>query len=143
MSTFQGSASDRLSFRAAWRMAAVLLLSIASPAALAQEQVGPSAFCHQTDGMFTACPGGGEEWSDITPAFFPETRSYLYADQADLDPILSSPTTPLDTFMLLYDECGRTTPLAPDEYVLVTFDTVEVEDGAASPTPRRSSSSSP
>ena len=31
--------------------------------------------------------------------------------------------------MLMYDECARTTPLGPDEYVLVMFKTVEVEDG--------------
>ncbi|HEX6901892.1 MAG TPA: nidogen-like domain-containing protein [Thermoanaerobaculia bacterium] len=110
-------------------MTIAAFLLAAAGAAFAQARVGPSAFCHQTDGAFTACPGG-QEWSDITPTFFPETNSYLYADQADLDPGLGSQDNPLDTFMLMYDECGRTTPLGPDEYVLVTFDTVEVEDGA-------------
>jgi len=60
---------------------------------------------------------------------FPETNSYLYADQADLDPNRATPTSPVDTFMLMYDECGRTTPLGPNEYVLVSFNTVETESG--------------
>ncbi len=89
----------------------------------------PSAFCHVTDGAFTLCPDGNAEWSDVTPQFFPESQSYLYADQADLDPNLASPNSPVDTFMLLYDECGRTTPFGPDEYFRVSFTTVEVEDG--------------
>jgi hypothetical protein len=65
----------------------------------------------------------------VTPKFFPETNSYLYADQADLDPGLSTPKSPVDTLMLMYDECSRTTPLGPDEYFLINFKTVEVEDG--------------
>jgi len=103
--------------------------------ASAQTVTGPSAFCHSTDGAFTTCPDGSQEWSDITPAFFPESGAYLYSDQADLDPLLQSvhPATgevsALDTFVLMYDECGRTTPLGPDEYFLVNFDTVEVEAG--------------
>jgi hypothetical protein len=42
---------------------------------------------------------------------------------------LAGPSSPVDTLMLMYDECGRRDPLGPDEYFLVTFDTVEVEDG--------------
>lgn len=90
---------------------------------------GQSAFCHVTDGTFTVCPDGNLEWSDVTPEFFPESGSYLYADQADLDPVLGTPESPVDTFMLMYDETGRTEPLGPDEYFLVSFTTVEVEDG--------------
>ena len=51
----------------------------------AQTTGGPSAFCHETDGQFTVCPGGSQEWSDIPFSFFPESNSYLYADQADLE----------------------------------------------------------
>ena len=93
---------------------------------------GPSAFCHVTDGSFTDCDpatAGAEEWSDITPTFFPETESYLYAGQADLDPTLAGPESPMDTFMLMYDECGLTEPLGPDQYFLVYFNTIEEEDG--------------
>ncbi|MFQ5933997.1 MAG: DUF3344 domain-containing protein, partial [Dehalococcoidia bacterium] len=101
----------------------------------AQTSGGPSAFCHETDGAFTICPDSNEEWSDVPFVFFPESNSYLYSDQADLDPLVQSvhPVTgevsDLDTFVLMYDECGRTTPLGPDEYFLVNFDTVEVEAG--------------
>jgi hypothetical protein len=31
--------------------------------------------------------------------------------------------------MLMYDECGRTTPLGPDDYFLVSFKTVETDAG--------------
>jgi|GEM_PF-646522 len=97
--------------------------------AAAESVVTPSAFCHVTDGIFSTCPDGAAEWSDVTPQFFPETNSYLYADQADLDPGLSTPKSPADTLRLMYDECSRTTPLGPDEYFLINFKTVEVEDG--------------
>lgn len=103
--------------------------------ASASAQSPPSAFCHVTDGVFTACPDGSTEWGDVPFAVFAPTQSFLYADQADLDPDAFSvnPVTgevsPLDTFVLMYDECQRTTPLGPDEYLLVNFDTVEVEDG--------------
>ena len=105
--------------------AIVGLLLVASPLVLAQNG-GPSALCHVTDGRFTDCPGGGREWSDVPVRSFPATQSFLYASQADLDPTKGSP---LDTFVLMYDECGRTTPLGPDEYFLVSFKTVEVENG--------------
>lgn len=76
-----------------------------------------SQFCHVTDGMFTACAGGGQEWSDVTPQFFAESGSYLYVDQADLDPNLGTPTSPTDTLMLMYDECRATRRPGPNEYV--------------------------
>src|SRR5712664_3167446 len=88
----------------------------------------PSVFCHVTDGAFTTCPDGTHEWSDVTPKFFPDTGSYLYVDQADLDVQLGTPQSPVDTLMLLYDECGQTRRLGPDEYVRVGFTTVEVEN---------------
>jgi len=31
--------------------------------------------------------------------------------------------------MLMYDECNRTTALGPDEYFLVSFDTVDTDTG--------------
>ena len=81
---------------------------------------GPSTACHVTDGSFTTCADGRVEWSDVTPQVFPQTNAFLYADQADLDPDARTPTSPVDTFMLMYDECGRRAPLGPDEYFLVT-----------------------
>src|SRR5437588_11700201 len=103
----------------------VLLSGSAAPAAAPP---APSAQCHVVDGSFSSCPDGAE-WAGVPVHAFPATKSYLYADQADLDPTLAGPKSPADTFELMYDECGRTTPLAPDEYFLVTFDTVEQEDG--------------
>ena len=103
-------------------------LFLAAPV-YAQVGGGPSIFCHETDGAFTICPDDNEEWSDIAPQFFPESDSYLYADQADLDPILGTPDSPVDTLMLLYDECSQTVPLRPNEYIRVGFTTVEVEGG--------------
>jgi hypothetical protein len=88
-----------------------------------------SALCHVTDGTFTTCPGGATEWSDVPQKFFPETNSYLYADQTDLDPTLNTPNSTVDTLVLMYDEVNRTTPLGPDEYFLINFKTVEIEDG--------------
>ena len=88
-----------------------------------------SAHCHVIDGSFTSCPDGSSEWSDVPSHAFAKTNAYLYADQADLDPTLAGPTSPADTFELMYDECARTTPLGPGEYFLITFDTVETEDG--------------
>ena len=93
---------------------------------------GPSAFCHVTDGMFTTCPDGSMEWSDITASFFdvfadiagPE--SALYVDQADMDPTKSLPNgSGIDTLMLMYDEMLRTTPLGAGETVHVHFMTVD------------------
>ncbi len=90
----------------------------------------PSASCHVTDGAFTTCPNGSQEWSDVTPHLFVESGSYLYVDQADLDPSLATSASPVDTLMLMYDECRQTRPLGPNEYVRVGFTTVETEDNA-------------
>src|SRR5438128_1323086 len=87
---------------------------------------GPSIHCHVTDGTFTRCPDGSQEWSDIPFQEFPATNAFLYADQANLNPTLNSPN---NTLALMYDECGRTKALGPNEYVLVNFKTVEVENG--------------
>ncbi len=86
----------------------------------------PSKHCHVSDGTFTTCTDGSKEWSDVPVTAFPDSHSFLYADQADLNPSLSSPN---NTFVLMYDECGRTAPLGPNEYVLVNFKTVETENG--------------
>ncbi|MCI0401743.1 MAG: hypothetical protein L0Y67_01345 [Gammaproteobacteria bacterium] len=113
----------------------IILLHASPRLVLAQVSVGPSAFCHITDGSFTVCPDANDEWSDIPFIEFPESNSFLYADQADLDPNAQSvhpvtgETSNLDTFVLMYDECSRTIPLGPNEYFLVNFDTVELENG--------------
>lgn len=90
---------------------------------------GPSGHCHVTDGRFTRCPNGQDEWSDIKPAPFADENAVLYADQADLVPNRGIPGSPVDTFMLVYDECDTRRKLGPDEFFLVSFDTVEAEDG--------------
>lgn len=90
---------------------------------------GPSSRCHVTDGEFTACAGGGEEWSDVAPSVFASSGAFLYADQADLVAERGIPGSPVDTFMLLYDECDRRAPLGPDEFFAVNFDTVEQQPG--------------
>ncbi|HEX5494982.1 MAG TPA: thrombospondin type 3 repeat-containing protein [Mycobacteriales bacterium] len=89
----------------------------------------PSALCHITDGSFSRCPDGSAEWSDVTPAPFDTSGAFLYSDQADLDPDLGIPGSPVDTLMLMYDECGTTRPLGTDEYFLVSFDTIEGGQG--------------
>lgn len=86
---------------------------------------GPSAFCHVTDGAFTSCADGSQEWSDITGTPF-ESGAVLSVDQADLDPARSIPNgSGLDTLMLMYDEAQRTVPLGPGESVHVHFMTVD------------------
>ncbi len=85
-----------------------------------------SAFCHSTDGSFTTCPDGHQEWSDITPVFFPQSNSYLYADQG----AFLNPGGPPDTFFLMYDECSRTAPLGPNDYFLVNFANVDEASGS-------------
>ena len=52
----------------------------------AQSAAAPTALCHQTDGIFTACPGGATEWADVAPVAFPETNAYLYVSQVDPRP---------------------------------------------------------
>ena len=118
-------------------VALLALLVSGDRSSVGQVLTGPSAFCHVTDGAFTdptpnlgtTCLSGGAEWSDITPEFFPESQAYLYGDQADLDPLRGIPNSPVDTFVFMYDECSRVWPLGPDEYYLVFFDNVEVENG--------------
>jgi len=86
---------------------------------------GPSAFCHVTDGAFTNCADGSQEWSDITGTAF-ESGAVLYVDQADLDPAKSIPNgSGLDTLVLMYDETQRVVPLGPGESVHVHFMTVD------------------
>src|SRR6267378_4471413 len=105
---------------------AILLCFAANLSAQTTTSKGPSSHCHVTDGAFTTCPDGTNEWSDVPFQSFPATNSFLYADQASLDPMLSSPN---NTFVLMYDQCSRTTPLGANEYVLVSFKTVELEGG--------------
>jgi len=52
----------------------------------AQSNHTPSSHCHVTDGTFSTCPDGSQEWSDVPVQSFPDTNSFLYADQANLDP---------------------------------------------------------
>jgi len=58
--------------------------------------------------------------------FFPQSNSYLYADQA----AFLNPGGAPDTFFLMYDECARTEPLGPNDYVLVNF--ANVDNGSVS-----------
>ena len=110
-------------------LSAILLIALSAPrSSVAQDGQGPSVFCHITDGTFNDCDDqapGSEEWSDITPATFPETGGVVYADQADLvdnstitpeneetGTIVFTPDGELDHLMLLY-ESERTVPLGP------------------------------
>lgn len=61
----------------------------------------------------------------MPPAQAPGTNAWLYADQGIVSP---GRTTP-DTFFLMYDECGTTSPLGPDQYFLISFDSVEPTNG--------------
>jgi Nidogen-like/Thrombospondin type 3 repeat len=99
---------------------------LVSPAARAHAATAPSAHCHVTDGAFGTCADGTREWSDVTPQAFPARSAWLYADQARMTAGATRP----DTFMLMYDECSRTTALRPDEYFLINFDTVETDSGS-------------
>jgi len=114
-------------------MAALLFFALEgllNSSAYDQTSSHPSAYCHVTDGAFTVCPiNGNQEWSDVPSRIFPSTGAFLYADQADLDPVLAGPRSAADTLMLMYDECGRRSPLGTEEYVRISFDTVEIEDG--------------
>ena len=89
-----------------------------------QTTTGPSTACHVIDGKFTSCVNGKTEWSDITPIVFGGGATYLYADQADLDPTRGTGKSPVDTLMLMYDQCSLRRPLGPEEYVTVSFKTV-------------------
>src|SRR5260370_22261960 len=99
--------------------AAALLCCALAGVAVAQVSGGPSANCHATDGIFTACANGQTEWSDVQPVFFPGSNSYLYVNQ-----------DPKHTFLyLMYDFPARTTNLAPAESVHINFATVETGSG--------------
>lgn len=108
---------------------ALLFIVLTCQFVQAETTTPPSAACHVTDGQFTTCATGTKEWDDIPPISFSQTNAYLYADQADLSPLFATQTSDFDTLMLLYDECGRTTPLGKDEYVRVSFNTVEKSSG--------------
>jgi len=79
-------------------------------------RVGPSAFCHVTDGAFTDCSAapGVEEWSDID--FLPWAEANVYTDQH-----LSSP----NELLLMYDLVNRHTPLGSAESFDIRFDVSE------------------
>jgi len=70
-------------------LAGLLAFSLAQQASAQSE---PSDFCHVTDGAFTACADGSQEWSDVPFVSFPETGNFLYGDQADL---WRAPKTPI------------------------------------------------
>jgi hypothetical protein len=107
----------------------VTMAGVNRTAAAALPSHPASTHCHLTDGQFSTCSDGSAEWSDVTSNSFGD-NAHVYADQADLRPDRGLPNgSPVDTFMLMYDECGRTAPLGPDEYFLVNFDTVELVAG--------------
>ncbi|HJQ33691.1 MAG TPA: hypothetical protein VJ866_16025 [Pyrinomonadaceae bacterium] len=91
-------------------------LVLAAAAARAETiRVGPSAFCHVTDGGFTDCTGapGVEEWSDID--YLPWADANVYTDQSTSPP----------TLHLMYDLINRHTPLGSAESFDINFDVVE------------------
>jgi hypothetical protein len=98
---------------------ASFLLVLAAAARAETIRVGPSAFCHVTDGAFTDCSAapGVEEWSDID--YLPWAGANVYTDQS------TSPAT----LHLMYDLVNRHTPLGSAESFDINFDVVE--DGHA------------
>jgi hypothetical protein len=102
--------------------------SLGSVSSALTATVPPSSGCHKTDGLFSTCADGTQEWQNVPFVSFPERASYVYATQADLDPTRSSPGSPVDTLMLMYDECGRTTPMGINEYFQVSFTSVGSDD---------------
>jgi hypothetical protein len=87
----------------------------AGPAQAQTIRVGPSAFCHVTDGAFTDCgpPAGTEEWSDID--FLPFLGANVYSDQR---------VSPASLF-LMYDLLSHHVPLGPAQSFDIRFDVVE------------------
>ena len=76
----------------------LLLWTLNSKPAFAQDTSGPSAFCHVTNGDFNDCDDDGDnlgpadEWADIIPGTF-DGGGVVYADQADLVQNALVPTT--------------------------------------------------
>lgn len=95
------------------RSLAVFALAAAFAAGAAAQTIrtGPSAFCHVTDGTFTACGDG--EWSDID--FLPFLGANVYSDQRVSPPSLH----------LMYDLPLHHAPLGPAEFFDVRFDVFE------------------
>lgn len=114
--------SPQFLLRQALRSSMILLIAIYSTGALAQQGNSPSANCHVTDAQFTACPGGANEWVDVTPVFFPASNAFLYVNQ---DP-------GRQFIWLLYDFPFQTTPMAATDSVRISFDTVESAISGAS-----------
>ena len=77
--------------------AAAVLASLSFPGFDASAQKSPDRARDATSPMapFTTVAAG--EWSDVTPRFFAESGSYLYVDQADPNPGLSTSASPVDT----------------------------------------------
>ena len=94
-------------------VALVGLTAVRSEAAQSRAAVPASAavrsdFCHVTDGKFTACPDGHQEWSDVAAKAFPAEHAFLYADQADLDPARSTATSPACEASAARTSCSST-----------------------------------
>jgi hypothetical protein len=109
----------RVNVRICQSIALSLVAVLCAGAAAAQTiRVGPSGFCHVTDGAFTDCspPPGVEEWSDID--FLPFLGANVYSDQR---------VAPASLF-LMYDVLGNHVPLGPAQSFDIRFDVVE--DGA-------------
>lgn len=100
-------------------LSALLLLCVAVPAQTIN--VGPSAFCHITDGTFTTCTPSGLEWSDITPlpGLGASQGALVYTDQR-----LASNTSSA-AIMLMYELSDHLTPMGPAEFFSVQFDAQE------------------
>src|SRR5262249_32262058 len=110
----QGERCRCMSWSSRFRLAAaatcgVLVAGSLTTAGVSVAAVSPhgvSAHCHVTDGTFTVCPDGSAEWSDVASTAFGPSNAHVYADQADLLPGRGLPNgSPVDTFMLMYDEC--------------------------------------
>jgi hypothetical protein len=98
------------------RLPVVLVLALLAIPCVAGAQVAtnPTAACHVSDGVFTSCPSGQVEWSDVRPLSF-VSNSFMYVNQ----------DVARTALFLMFDFPARTRPLGPNEAVRVSFDTAE------------------
>ena len=125
---------SRLAVRPIFRLGAalavgmLLMVLMGSGSNVVQAAAHPTSKCFELDGLFTDCNDDGDntgpddEWADVPGVEFPTSgppfTSILRANQFDV-----GGTGELTHVTLNYDEIGRQTPLADDEFALVFLNT--------------------
>jgi hypothetical protein len=101
-------------------MAPVLVAVMVTIPAMPDAQVAtnPTAACHVTDGGFTNCSSGQAEWSDVKPLAF-VSNSFMYMNQ----------DVARTALFVMFDFPVRMTPVAANQAVRISFDTVERQGG--------------